>query len=343
LAEENSVDRVENVSADWARWLPGFRAPGDVVPRLLNIAGRSLKLDIAGASIEAFVCPAFAPMAVAGTTSETNSRLLIWADERYRHPPWGEAECGSIRLPNGGILISHAVSSAVEAFLPEGRLMLWGRPDAFENGDIQAHPASTAIAAWLARSGALVWHAGAVGDDNGAALLIGPGGTGKSTVALACAARGMGVLGDDLCVVTTDGAPMVHGLFSTAKVTRDSEQHLGLTAPANSARTAKDKRVLTFSDETFVRSAPIAAIIVLTKSSSGSVLAPLPRSAVMRALAPTALKAAIGAGSLRQWLRTVADLARRTPGFLVTIDWNLDAVVRSVSSAIAMGRRARTQ
>ena len=216
--------------------------------------------------------------------------------------------------------------------------MLWGHPDAFASGDIRSQPGSTAIAAWLAQTGAVVLHVGAVGDSNGAALLLGRSGAGKSTTALACAMRGMGILGDDFCVVTTDGVPTVHALYATAKVALDSEQRLGLTAHPAVARTSKNKKVLALSDQNFVTSAPIVALIVLAKSSTGGAPTPLSRSDVMRALAPTALKAAIGAGRLDQWLRSAAFLAREIPGFLVNADWDLDALVRSVADTIAMGK-----
>jgi hypothetical protein len=63
----------------------------------------------------------------------------------------------------------------------------------------------------------------------------------------------------------------------------------------------------------------------------------------MRALAPTALKAAIGAGSLDQWLRSAAVLAREIPGFVVNVDWDLAALVRRVADALAMGKAALTR
>jgi hypothetical protein len=222
-------------------------------------------------------------------------------------------------------------------------MMLWGLPNAFASGDINAHPASTAISAWLAQSGALVLHAGAVGDGNGAALLLGRGGAGKSTTALACAARGMGVLGDDFCVMTMDGRLMVHGLYATAKITHDTAQHLGLTARPALARTSRDKKVLALSGGTFIRSAPIVALIVLAKSSIGVAPVPLSRHHVMRALIPTALKAAIGAYSLDAWLRTVTILAREVPGFLVNVDWNSESVARSVHDVITMGKSVRSR
>ena len=302
-----------------------------------NIAGRSLRVEVAGDSIAALVFPAFAPLMAETPAAQESGQLLIWADDDQHHSAVGEA-LGPMRLPNGGLLVPHALSSSAEAFVPDHTMMLWGPPDGLASGDIQAQPASSAIAAWLAQAGTLVLHAGAVGDRNGAALLLGRGGTGKSTTALACAIRGMGVLGDDFCAVTTSGPPIVHGIYATAKITHDSWRHLSLNAHPALARDSTDKKVLALSDGCFIRKAPIVAVIVLAKSSGDSAPTPLSRNDVMRALAPTALKATIGAYSLRQWLRTAAPLAREIPGFLVNIDWDLGAVARSIGDAIAMGK-----
>jgi hypothetical protein len=61
-------------------------------------------------------------------------------------------------------------------------------------------------------------HCAAVGTTEGAILLVGPGGSGKSTTALGCHLDGMGYVGDDYCLITTDTGPVVHSLFGTAKV-----------------------------------------------------------------------------------------------------------------------------
>ena len=325
-------------SPDWIEWFRDVRPRTGFATQELTIAGRSLRLDVAGDSIRAALNPAFAPMIAETAASQSSGHLSVWADEQYLPPTWRDGRGPAIRFPNGGLLVSHALLPAAEAFVPDQTIMLWGHPDAFASGDIRSQPASTAIAAWLAQTGALVLHVGAVSDSNGAALLLGRSGAGKSTTALACAMRGMGILGDDFCVVTTDGVPTVHALYATAKVAHDSEQRLGLTAHPAVARTSKNKKVLALSDQNFIRSAPIVALIVLARSSTAAAPTPLSRNDVMRALAPTALKAAIGAGSLDQWLRGAAFLAREIPGFLVNADWDLEALVRSVADTIAMGK-----
>jgi hypothetical protein len=61
-------------------------------------------------------------------------------------------------------------------------------------------------------------HAAAVGDERGAVLLAGRGGSGKTTTALACIDAGMKYAGDNYVLVTADPEPVVHSLYATAKL-----------------------------------------------------------------------------------------------------------------------------
>jgi hypothetical protein len=68
-------------------------------------------------------------------------------------------------------------------------------------------------------------HGAAVGDSAGALLVVGMGGSGKSSTALACAASGMRYLGDDYCLVDCVNRT-VHCLYRSGKLVgpRDTER-----------------------------------------------------------------------------------------------------------------------
>jgi len=76
---------------------------------------------------------------------------------------------------------------------------------------------------WLfaARGGQLV-HGAAVGTADGALLIAGKGGIGKSTTALACLDAGFDVAGDDYVLLTGGDSPAVHSLYRTIKVNEDT-------------------------------------------------------------------------------------------------------------------------
>lgn len=71
-------------------------------------------------------------------------------------------------------------------------------------------PLRFALRTWAATHGGALLHAGAVVGRDGAALLVGPGGTGKSTTSMACLGTGLRVVADDYCLVRPlDGHPAV--------------------------------------------------------------------------------------------------------------------------------------
>jgi hypothetical protein len=70
---------------------------------------------------------------------------------------------------------------------------------------------------WFATRGLQFVHAAAVGDERGAVLLVGPGGSGKSTTSMLCAAAGMRFAGDDYCLVDASGG-WVYSLYGSGKL-----------------------------------------------------------------------------------------------------------------------------
>jgi hypothetical protein len=82
----------------------------------------------------------------------------------------------------------------------------------------QASPFRT-LFHWIfsARDAQLI-HAAAVATEDGAVLVTGRGGTGKSTTALSCAKAGLSYIGDDYVLLTGGDDVRVHSLYRTAKI-----------------------------------------------------------------------------------------------------------------------------
>ena len=70
---------------------------------------------------------------------------------------------------------------------------------------------------WLEQQNITLLHGAAIGDSRGAALLVGRGGSGKSTTSLLALQAGMGFLGDDYCAVSLTPSATVFSLYSSAK------------------------------------------------------------------------------------------------------------------------------
>lgn len=65
-------------------------------------------------------------------------------------------------------------------------------------------------------------HGAAVGDASSSLLIVGMGGSGKSSTAMACAAAGMSYLGDDYCIVDCESRE-VHCLYRSGKLVGEQD------------------------------------------------------------------------------------------------------------------------
>lgn len=119
-------------------------------------------------------------------------------------------------------------TGAVTAAEPAGGRAVFHLPDAAGISPIErAAPLREALQLLMAPRGRWMTHAGAVGRGGRGVLLVGRGGSGKSTLALSCALAGMEIVADDYVLLETD-PPLAHAMQSTAKLTEDSAERLGL-------------------------------------------------------------------------------------------------------------------
>lgn len=71
---------------------------------------------------------------------------------------------------------------------------------------------------WAETFGGMLAHAAAVGSHGQGLLLVGRGGSGKSTTAIACFEAGMDFISDDYTLLTLEPHPVAHALYSSAKL-----------------------------------------------------------------------------------------------------------------------------
>lgn len=82
----------------------------------------------------------------------------------------------------------------------------------------RAAPMHHLLTLLLGIQGRYLFHGAAVGEEEGGVLILGAGGSGKSTTALACLEDGMAYAGDDRCLLAIHGLPHVYSLYGTAKL-----------------------------------------------------------------------------------------------------------------------------
>lgn len=193
---------------------------------------------------------------------------------------------------------------------------------------------------WGLRHGWHMAHAGAVGTDRGGVLLVGKGGSGKSTAALACLGAGLDYLGDNDVMIEAEPAPFAHGLYCSAKLEaghlRRALPHLAsllaTTGPWN------DGKGLFYVDHGAGHglSAGFPLRAVLLPRVTGA-----PRTAITRvsgaqgllALAPSTLFQLPGARQER--LSHLARVLKRVPTYTLELGTNLDTIAPAILGLLA--------
>jgi hypothetical protein len=119
---------------------------------------------------------------------------------------------------------------------------------------------------WAHSTKSQLLHAGSVGTDRGAVIIVGPGGKGKSTLSVAASAYGgFEFLGDDSIIASNDPIPMVHSLYSSAKLDLRSLNEFPELRFCVNQDLQTDKHFLELSRTSKIkvsRSLPIKAVIV---------------------------------------------------------------------------------
>jgi len=236
-------------------------------------------------------------------------------------------------------------------FDPDNRvLMAWdsGRPTAWwcieSTHRLQwweeAAPLRPVLSWILPHHGRHFAHGAAVGNANGAIMLVGPGGSGKSTTALACHLAGMDYLGDDYCLVTeAGGQPTVHSLYGTAKVRINDDLAAGVLAPhlLRATPPTGGKAVAVVAERSganVVHEAPVAVVAAVTVGQHRRThIADARAVEVLAALAPNSLQQLPGATPAT--FAALADLVRSVPVCRITLGHDRDGVTEAVASVLA--------
>ena len=198
-----------------------------------SVAGQRIAVTAPAGTDTAALVAALPPVA-AGTAAEPALRVKMWRGEPAAAAPFVANLVASLKAswstlcgPRGEVVDLHTETTTA-IFDPGGNVLsVVDRPRGrawavrIDDGPYPFWEAGAPLRYILhdhfSRHGLQVVHAAAVGDDRGALLVVGKGGSGKSSTALAAAAHGLRYLGDDYCLVDPVGLT-VHALYGTGKL-----------------------------------------------------------------------------------------------------------------------------
>lgn len=325
------------------RALEAERAAGTVVHDI-DLAGARVRLAFAGESIAHAVMPALSHLRLAEPgepeallhifdTASTGVSMVpppcprewltdrgdIWgmSSERFRSAfHWIESSVNLFdRKRKEGV---YWVSSV-------GALPYWTRSSPFR----------TLFHWWLEQNGGVLLHAAAVGTEDGALLITGKGGVGKSSTALACLAAGLKYVADDYLAVRLDPEPRVYSLYSTAKLNAEQvERFPTLRALVTNELSMADEKAVIHLVPGFaaqvVRSLPLRAIATprFTHGPATS-FGPASAAALRRAASFTTMSQLPHAG--HQMHRFLERMVATLPGVELQLGNELGGIPRAIA------------
>jgi hypothetical protein len=298
----------------------------------LDVAGAAATLRFAGHSLAGSMLPALSHLQRATTAPDLT--VSLWDTESSGVPLPRSAllpRAGGILRPmqeHGSVWFHlqvsesiltlfdrdqrHAVVAARRATLP-----LWER----------AAPLRVLWQRWLADRGIALVHAAAVGPREGpAALLTGPGGSGKSTTAVLCNRAGMACAGDDY-VVFDPATATARSLYRTVKV--DWGRRRLLTSVANGE---DEEKALGFLNDPVSKISVAVILLPRVAGKPATTLELASAAEALRDLAPRAVLQVPGGALLYSRL---GDAVRRLPVHRLLLGSDTDTVVPAVAEHLS--------
>jgi hypothetical protein len=244
-------------------------------------------------------------------------------------PPWDEGDYfvrGEIKGFNGDRIRTtfNLGSGVLNVLNQESNNALYWIRDArdlpyYESGA----PLITILNWWMGRHGRQLVHGGAIGTPEGGVLLVGRGGSGKSSTALASLNSELLYASDDYCLLSTDPVPYVHSIYCTGKVNAEDRALFPFLAPALSNNGRLDtEKALFFLHGTFPEKIalgfPLRAILLPRVTGlSETTVSRITPSASLMALAPSTIFQLPGAG--RETFSTLGTLVRQLPSYVLNV------------------------
>jgi hypothetical protein len=316
-------------------WLDA--AAGDVVDRWYRIGDLLVHLSFAGPAVVPWIDPAFAHLR--STPGEADFTVHIWDSASTgapgpSTPPVRDDEAAGafyffedppvrgVYQPGLGALSVVDLSSATAWYWVRdpGVLPYWEK----------AGPLRQILHWYMATEGRQQVHGGAVGTPEGGVLLVGRGGSGKSTCSLASLVTELRYAGDDYVMVSIDPEPWIHSLYSSGKVDPHNLERVPHLRPAvtNADRLDKEKAVI-FVDQHFpdrpIAGFPLRAVVLPTITGGPVTRAvPTTSAAALGALAPSTVFQLHTAG--REAFSFMAALVRRVPAFVLELGDDASAI-----------------
>ncbi|MBC7810883.1 MAG: serine kinase [Burkholderiales bacterium] len=210
--------------------------------------------------------------------------------------------------------------------------------------DFRGSPLLNILHWWPQTRGLQLVHGGAVGLDTGGVLIVGKGGSGKSTTTLACLQSKLQFAADDYCLLQTEGTPSIYSVYSSAKVEVDNLQrlpHLKTLMSNPDALDGNGEKATIFLKqhypEKLISHFPLKAVLVPRITGEPQThIKPTSRMNAMQALTISTMVQLSGADKAA--FDGIADVIKQVPSFALELGTDLRQVVAALENFLAAPR-----
>lgn len=332
------------------------RSPGSV-DRFYRIGVGTVRLRFAGPALLPLVTPALEHLAI-GPRTVPALTVFLWDSQTTETvpvaPPWSMNDYlprGEVRgYSDGDFKTSYHPASGILSMLHcrLGTGYYWLADARRFPRHERAAPLLQILSWWASERDRQVVHAAAVGDADGGVLLVGKGGSGKSTAALACLNAGMLYAGDDYCMIRAgdgDEHPQVHSLYNSGKLDMASARRFPRMKPALDHGDGMDaeKAIYFLHDgyrEKMSAGFPLRAFLLprVTGLAESSIKRVAP-AACLLALAPSTIFQLNGAG--RRAFAGLSRVVKQIPGYELRLGADISVVPDMIARLLLDRRRRR--
>ncbi len=318
------------------------------IDRYFDVAGFVLKITFAGPALVEDFCPALMHLEVRAQ-ERVDAHFHVWDSESTgiamvqpicsheaftdRGDIWG---MGSLRYRSAFHWGEYAVA-LMDTRTATG--MYWTHSPLVLPYWAKASPLRTLFHWWMETKGRQLIHGAAVGDRNGAVLITGRGGLGKSTTAISSLLAGLCYIADDYLIVALEPEPRLYSLYSTGKLNWDQMARFpALSGRATSMNGPEDAKAVIHlhpaMKSQIVRSLPLKAILTPGIGEQ--------RETLLEAVAPAELRRAAAFTTMAQLPYAgrntqdfVARLVDSRPGFRLKLGSDLSDAPRAIERLLA--------
>lgn len=345
MPESAAPPAVEGGLASWIEGIDAASADASVEQPLV-VAGAPVLVRYGGPEIHARLSRSLAHLRAADDASPALT-VLAWDSDGSAapEPPLPETDP---REPRGAMFYAASDGRHV-AYQPglgllsaydshRGRAWFWCRSAERLPFWEPAAPFRQIFHWWLAERGLLLLHGAAVGYRDGGVLLVGRGGSGKSTCALSSLASDLLYAGDDYVAVAPDAEPRVFSLFSSGKLEPGHAGRLRhLPAAVLGAGGVPEEKAVFYVGEDFAdrmcESFPLRAVVVPHVRGDSIRLSRLSPAGALHALAPSTLLQLVPARP--EALSAMARLLERVPSYSLEVGGPVERIPAALAALLA--------